>query len=99
MHDQIQLVAGHAGRGAIDEWIGKGQRQQKDHGQPEGEQQEVSQAPLLDGTLRAALKEHQRAEGTRRGAVTLQQMDIDGQSRRHRTGQKPGSQKAHQRLP
>ena len=55
------------------------------------EQQQVPQAPVLDGALRAPLEKHQRAEGQRRGFVLAQQVQPDGQAHRQRSRQNHGA--------
>ena len=78
--------------------LAKASAMQQNHRQAEGQQQQIAQAAMLDGALRAPLEEHERAEGQRRGSMAAQQVQIDGQTRRKAAGQEPGSQKTHQCL-
>ena len=59
--------------------MGEGQHEQQYQQGTRGEQQQVAQAAVLDGTLRPLLEEHQRTERQRRGLVFAQQVQPDRQ--------------------
>ncbi len=92
--DQHLAAAGRAA-GAADERIGEGQRDQQQQSHAQGEQQQIAQAAMLDGALRAPFEEHQRAEGMRRAAILAQQMNPERQADGDRAGQKPRGEKTH----
>ena len=70
--------------------VGESQNKEQDEGRAEGEEQEITQAAVLDGTLNMLLEEHERAEGQRVGAVLAQQVQPDGQPDGDRSGEEPG---------
>ena len=64
------------------------------NGTAQSEQQQVLQAAVFDGTLRAPLEKHERAERHRFLAVLPQQVDIDREADGGRSGEKPWREEA-----
>ena len=79
--DDQHLAAARGAAGTADKRIGEGQRDQQDQqSHAQRKQQQIAQAAMLDGALRAPLEEHQRAERMRRAAVLAQQVDPERQA-------------------
>src|SRR6202790_2877081 len=92
---QLELLIAHVRGSAIDKRIREKQHEQQEQQNPKRQQKQVAQATILDRTLYAPLEKHQGAEREWSRRVSPQQVDIDRNSHRRDTRQKPGSQESH----
>ena len=87
-------------RRTLDKRIGESKRQKNKQREAQRKQQQVSQAAMLDGALRALLEKHERTERVRRSSdVAAKQVEIEGHSDGGRAGEEPGRKQAHQFFP
>src|SRR5271165_4816028 len=94
-HEHEVRFTGTGRPGAIYEGIRESQSNQEEQQHAQGQQHDVAQAAVLDGTLNAALEEHQRTEGLRGAAILTKQVNPEGQADGGDTGEEPGSEKTH----